>query len=173
MVITDIYCVPYSTINLSDVCTSKKNLEPTRPSTAKTSALTRARKIPFLAMVFACSNFFSPRLLESRALIPTPVPVATAIIRFCTGKARETAVSASSFNCATNILSTILYSACTSMDKIIGRDMEIKSLGMGSTPILFSFIIVSDINKPPSNMHRYSNTNYAYMQLYFFERCTN
>ena len=37
-----------------------------------------------------------------------PVPVPTAIIRFCTGNASETAVSALSLNFATNILSTIL-----------------------------------------------------------------
>ena len=40
--------------------------------------------------------------------MPTPVPVATAIIRFCAGNARDTAVRAFSLNCATNILSTML-----------------------------------------------------------------
>ena len=42
------------------------------------------------------TKFFSPRFRESKALMPTPVPVATAIIRFCMGYARETAVNAAS-----------------------------------------------------------------------------
>ena len=47
-----------------------------------------------MATLFACSNFFSPKDLESRAFIPTPVPTPTAIIKFCTGKASDTAVRA-------------------------------------------------------------------------------
>ena len=37
---------------------------------------------PTLATSSAPSRFFSPRRRESRAFIPTPVPVAKAIIRF-------------------------------------------------------------------------------------------
>ena len=96
------------------------------------------RKTPFSAARFASLKFFSPRLLLSSALIPTPVPVETAIIRLWIGKAKETAVSASSPIIATNILSTTLYKACTSMDITIGRDIVINNLLIGITPILFS-----------------------------------
>ena len=40
--------------------------------------------------------------------MPTPVPVPTAIIRLCAGKASETAVRAFSLSRATNMLSTML-----------------------------------------------------------------
>jgi len=63
-----------------------------------------------------------------------------AIIRFCAGNARETAVKAFSLICATNILSTMLYNACTSIEIIMGNAMEINSLLTGITPILFSSI---------------------------------
>ena len=69
-----------------------------RPSATKARQLNAARKMPFTAARLALSWFFSPRLRDSRALMPTPVPTLTAIIRFCTGKARETAFSASSLS---------------------------------------------------------------------------
>ena len=86
----------------------------------------------------ARSNRFSPRLLLSRALMPTPVPVATAIIRFCTGKASPTAFKAFSLTRETKMLSTMLYRAWTSMLSIMGTDMVTSSLLTGRTPILFS-----------------------------------
>lgn len=64
--------------------------------------------------------------------------VATAIIRFCTGKARDTALSAFSLSLATKMLSTTLYNAWTSMDTMMGTDIEISSRFTGHTPILFS-----------------------------------
>ena len=99
-------------------------------------------KMPFLAIMFAFSKFFSPSVLDKKALIPTAVPTATAIIRLWTGKARDTARRAYSLILETKILSTILYSACTSMEIIMGRDMEISNLSMGITPILFSLVCI-------------------------------
>ena len=49
--------------------------------------------------------------LERRALIPTPVPAATAIIRFCNGKAKVNPVMAAVSYHVTNILSAMLYNA--------------------------------------------------------------
>ena len=53
------------------------------------------KKTPFTAVRFTFSRSPWPRLRASRALTPTAVPTLTAIIRFCTGKARDTAFSAS------------------------------------------------------------------------------
>ena len=87
--------------------------------------------------------------------MPTPVPEAIAIISVWIGNASDTAVRASSFSCATNMLSTILYSACTNMEIIMGKDMLISSFGTGMVPILFppaagSFVCCSDISLPPA-----------------------
>ena len=49
-----------------------------------------------------------------------------------------TAVSACSLTRLTNQLSTMLYSACTSMDAMMGRDISQISFVMGITPSLFS-----------------------------------
>ena len=54
------------------------------------------------------------------------------------GNARDTALKEYSLILDTKILSTMLYSACTSMDIIIGSDMDISSLLTGIIPILFS-----------------------------------
>ena len=71
------------------------------------------------------------------------------IMMFCTGKARETALSASLFRSEmreTNMLSTTLYSACTSIDRAIGSAMPSSSRPTGITPILFSFKLIVGIN---------------------------
>ena len=107
--------------------------------TRNTTKLHSERKMPFFAVALARLWFFSPRLLDSRALTPTAVPVARPIIRFWAGNARDTAVSACSHTRDTNTLSTMLYRACTSMEMIMGRDMLIISLEMGMVPSLFSF----------------------------------
>ena len=100
---------------------------------------------PLVAARLARSKSFAPSALDSSAFIPTPVPVATAIIRFWIGKASDTAVSASSLMRATNIESTMLYSAWISIEIIMGSDMLISSLPTGITPILFSCICLSCI----------------------------
>ena len=86
----------------------KYRREQVRPMTANTRKLRALRNSPFIAVRSALAWLPSPRLLDSRALMPTPVPTATAIIRFCTGKASDTAFSASSLSCATKTLSTTL-----------------------------------------------------------------
>ena len=66
------------------------------------------------------------------------MPAASEIIKFWAGKASDTAVSDASLTQLTNTLSTMLYSACTSMEAIMGRDMFQMSLETGMTPSLFS-----------------------------------
>ena len=100
--------MPISTISGSLVWARKKCSAKNRPKTAKARKLMKARNRAWMATRLAFWKFFSPRLLERVALMPTPVPVATAIIRFCAGKARDTAVRAFSLIWATNMLSTML-----------------------------------------------------------------
>ena len=109
-----------------------------RPSRRKREKERMARKIPVFAALSDSSNFFCPKARERRALIPTPVPDPTAIIRPCRGNASVTAVRALSLSFETNMESTILYKACTSIEIIMGNDIETISFLMGSTPILFS-----------------------------------
>ena len=51
-------------------------------------------RMPFPAQRLALSCLPSPRDLENREFMPTPMPVAKPIMRFWTGKARESAVTA-------------------------------------------------------------------------------
>ena len=136
-----VYWHPYSMIWVTFVWVEKKNLEVRLPKIAKNRKLRMANRMALVAMIFARSCFCSPNVLDSIELTPTPVPTATAIIRFCRGKARLTAVNAFSLIWATNIESTTLYKACTSIDIIIGMDMVTNSRWMGMVPILFSFIV--------------------------------
>ena len=91
-----------------------------------------------MPILLASSYLWAPSDFDSSAFTPTPVPVATAMMSVCKGKASETAVSAFSDSFATKILSTMLYRACTSMEIIIGKDMLNTSLPIGMVPILFS-----------------------------------
>jgi len=79
-----------------------------RPMTRNTTKLHSERKMPFFAVALARLWFFSPRLLDSMAFTPTPVPTPTAIITFCSEKARDTAVRALSLTWDTNTESTTL-----------------------------------------------------------------
>ena len=125
-------------ISVTSVCMTKKGRVTVKPITTKASQLRKANSKALLAALFAMKKFFSPRLLESNAFTPTPVPIPTEIIRFWIGKASETAVRAFSLICATNTLSTMLYSACTIIEIIMGMDMVTTSLPIGMVPILFS-----------------------------------
>ena len=78
-----------------------------------------------------------------------PVPTATANTRFCSGKARDTAVRASWLNRATNMLSTILYIDCTSMESIGGKAIDISRGNTGFAAILLRCSICSKGNKLP------------------------
>ena len=119
----------------------KNRSEQVRPSRAESTKPTTARKTPLLATRSARSRSPAPSARPIRALTPTAVPVARPIIRFCAGNASDTAVSACSLTRLTNQLSTMLYSACTSMDAMMGRDIFQISFVMGMTPSLFSFSI--------------------------------
>ena len=75
---------------------------------------------------------------EISALMPTLKPIAIALMRFCTGYTSESAVMASSLMRATKRLSTMLYSALTSMEMTMGSAIEVSNGKIG-----FSFIKVS------------------------------
>lgn len=64
--------------------------------------------------------------------MPTPTPMEKALMSICMGKAMLTAARAFSPRRDTQMLSTMLYRAWTSMDRAMGREMLIKSFGMGS-----------------------------------------
>ena len=131
-----------------------KGLDAKMPMNTKARKEKKARRMAVFAAASERSNFFSPRDRDRSALIPTPVPAPTAIMTFCRGKARVTAVRADSLIWATKTESTILYKACTSMEIIMGRDMETISSLTGMVPILFSrgisFVIESDKKSLPS-----------------------
>ena len=116
----------------------KNRSEQVAPSSAEMAKPTSASRMPWLATLSARSRCPAPSARPIRALTPTAVPVASPIIRFWAGKAKDTAVSACSLTRLTNTLSTMLYRADTSMEAIIGRDMFHISLEMGMTPSLFS-----------------------------------
>ena len=96
--------------------------------------------MPCVAAVSAFSLLPAPKCSEISALIPTLKPIAMALIRFCTGYTSESAVMASSLMRATNRLSTMLYSAFTSIETTIGSAMDVNSGKTG-----FSFMNVSFI----------------------------
>ena len=56
--------------------------------------------------------------------MPMEKPIVTALIKFCTGNTRDSAVMASSLIWATKKLSTILYRELTSIESTIGSDMD-------------------------------------------------
>ena len=100
--------MPYPATTVSCVWLWINAAESVIPIRANIAKLQNERKIAVLAALSDLSNLFSPSDFESRAFTPTPVPEATAIIRFCRGNASVTAVRASSLSLATKMLSTIL-----------------------------------------------------------------
>ena len=147
------YCTPICTMVSSAVNALKKGVAKNSPNSANTTELATHKNTPFVAALLASSNRFSPNLLDNSELMPTPVPTDTATISICTGNASDTAASALSPTCATNMLSTTLYRACTNMEIIIGKDTLINNFPTGITPILFSFLVsivrFSSIPLPP------------------------
>jgi len=132
------YCSPITTISSTWVWERRNAPAQVRPSTQLTAKPTNARNRPFTATRSARCRSPAPNARPSSALTPTAVPAASEIIRFWAGKASDTAVSDASLTQLTNTLSTMLYSACTSMEAIMGRDMFQMSLETGMTPSLFS-----------------------------------
>ena len=103
-----VYSIPIFAISPAPACARKNGFVTKIPISKNKTYPRTSINIPFSAVLFAASNFFSPSARESIAFIPTPVPTATEIIRFCIGNAIETAVNASSESLDTNILSTML-----------------------------------------------------------------
>lgn len=86
----------------------KKGFAKNNPIKINRQEITNPKKRVVEATWLASSCRPSPNLLDRRLLIPTPVPTAAAINKFCIGKANETAVKAVSETIATNMLSTTL-----------------------------------------------------------------
>ena len=97
--------------------------------------------------------------------MPTPKPTAIAMMMFCSGNAMDTAVSASSQMRETKILSTMLYSACTSMEIIIGTAIDSRSLFSGIVPILFSRRVSCAIVSLPLYQQTNKNVTNRYYKL--------
>ena len=97
----------------------------------------RNRLFPATFAAFALSPW--PSVLARSALAPTPVPIPNATISICTGNTSVSAFSAGSlpaFILPTKALSTMLYTACSAMDRIIGNPIRIMSLFTGISFIL-------------------------------------
>ena len=106
----------------------------------------------FPATFAAFSLFCCPSVLAKRALVPTPVPIAIETINICTGNTKVSAFNAASlptFIFPTKALSTILYTACNAIDKIIGIPISIINLLMG-----ISFILLLSIIFFPPSRHK-------------------
>jgi transglutaminase-like putative cysteine protease len=71
-----------------------KGLVRKRPIRAKKIQLSTERVSPFPAAFLAAARSRDPSFLESRELTPIEVPTLTEIRRFCSGKAKVTAVKA-------------------------------------------------------------------------------
>ena len=130
------YCEPIVNTAASWVNRPTNGFARNRPTSMHSAMLINDSTIPVFAAILASSRRFSPNRRAISALVPTPTPSASAMISICSGKAIETATSASSLTCATKILSTTLYNDCTSMEKIAGTDMLKSSLPTGIVPIL-------------------------------------
>ena len=106
--------------------------------------MTAPRNRPFPATFAAFSQFPCPSVRASSAFTPTPVPMASATMSICTGKASVIALSAASPPSRifpTNALSTMLYTACSAMDRIIGSPIRIISRFTGISFILLFSVI--------------------------------
>ena len=102
------YCMPSeSTLWLVVNIFRKDGIRKILP-TVNTIAWHIARKSPMVAAVWAFLTSFAPIQIAITALIPIPKPMLTALIKFCTGKTKESAVIASSLIFATKKLSMIL-----------------------------------------------------------------
>ena len=102
------YVVAISAISTLSVCVRIKAPAKKNPITKNRTKLQKARRTAEFAALSERSKRFSPSDLDRIALTPTPVPELTAIIRFCSGNASVTAVSACSLSRATKMLSTTL-----------------------------------------------------------------
>ena len=92
------YCSPPSTMAAMAVWVSKNAREKNSPNSRNSAVPSSDKNSPLWAERWASGRSLHPRLRDRSAFTPTAVPEATAIMKFCMGKARDTAVSASSLN---------------------------------------------------------------------------
>ena len=134
------YCTPRFT-TFCDEVNMLRNAGITAMLTAVSITLwTIAKNIPWEAARSALSGSPAPLKNAMTAFIPTPNPIPTALMRFCTGNTSESAVMASSLIFATKKLSTMLYSEFTSMETTMGSAMDISRGNTGLSFIKVSFI---------------------------------
>ena len=138
------YPVPMDKMPGLDVNSARKGRPAAQPSAANAAQHTSERNTPCVATASARACCPAPSARLRSTFSPTPMPVAMEIMNSCTGKHSETAFRASSLMRATNMLSTMLYSALMSMEAMTGRDMVSSSRPSGRAPILFS-----DMRAPP------------------------
>ena len=97
----EVYSTPIW-MTVGSLVKAEKNIrQKNSPNSKKSRDSAKEISTPWVAAALASFSRRSPRRREISEFKPTPVPTLTAIIRFCTGKARETAVSACSPICAT------------------------------------------------------------------------
>lgn len=114
--------------------------------------MTAIKNTPFPAVLQAFSTSFCPILFAKRAFTPIPVPIPIATISIWTGNANVSAFNACSpvpLIFATKALSTILYTACSIIEIIMGIPIFTSSLFTGMIAILFPFTTELLICFPP------------------------
>ena len=98
------------------------------------------RSNPVCAARDASSRLLSPSFLEITDPVPTAKPIANAVTRSCIGRAYERAKTPLVASKAPmKILSTILYIACTNIEKIAGPLIFKISLPTGTVPNLSEY----------------------------------
>ena len=82
------YVVPIEITSLFPFAKRDINqFEPNAPNSKNTKYMQILKNIPCPATLLTFSVFFSPKLFESKAFKPTPVPTPIAIIKICIGNA--------------------------------------------------------------------------------------
>ena len=124
------------------VCDEIYALTPNIPNSIIARYITQAINRAFPAALSARSLSLCPSSLATRTFTPTPVPIPSATMSICAGKASVRAFRAASpfsFMFDTNALSTMLYTACKTIEIIIGIPIESISFLTGITAILSCF----------------------------------
>ena len=133
-----IYFIARSYICASSVKEAKKGFSMNSITAVMSMPKTAESIIPLVTVLSALSCSFLPRLPAMSTFTPTPTHMERAIIRVVSGKASDTAASASSLIHETNMQSTKLYAYCMNMDMRGGTDIDIISGSTGFASILFT-----------------------------------
>ena len=102
------YCTPMATTASSLVNRRRKAGMAGMLTARMTTPCSSANTMPWVAAVSALVCSPAPLYRAMRALMPTPKPMAMALIRVCTGNTSDSAVMACSLMRATKKLSTML-----------------------------------------------------------------